>query len=230
VTDEQGKGPAEESRGRELGDSEAAAELRKALSDVMERGIREGLARGRAKGPATERFDLIAHLLRQREWSERTFGPALRTRGVLNHIRKELAEIERSPFDLSEWVDVVLLAFDGAWRAGHEPEDIARALAAQQARNEARTWPDWRDKPEDESIEHDRTAERHVDMVPALWREVERRAVVDPHLAALVSMRNALGAEHALLAAILTLSELVARMTEADLYRLRNEPARRVAP
>jgi len=35
-----------------------------------------------------------AHLARQREWSTRTFGPGPRTKGVIDHIRKELHEIE----------------------------------------------------------------------------------------------------------------------------------------
>jgi hypothetical protein len=55
----------------------------------------------------------------QREWSEATFGPGVRTLGVTNHIRKELEEIEKDPHDLNEWTDVIILAFDGAWRSGH---------------------------------------------------------------------------------------------------------------
>jgi hypothetical protein len=101
-------------------------------------------------------LDLVAHLHRQRAFSERTFGPGARTAGVLDHIRKELAEIERDPGDVTEWIDVVLLALDGAWRAGHEPEAIAAALAAKQAKNELRTWPDWRTADPNRAIEHER--------------------------------------------------------------------------
>lgn len=101
-------------------------------------------------------IDLITHLKRQREWSAHTFGPGNRTAGVIDHIRKELKEIEESPLDLSEWIDVAILAFDGAWRAGYSPEEIASALVAKQAKNEARTWPDWRTMPEDKAIEHNR--------------------------------------------------------------------------
>jgi hypothetical protein len=79
---------------------------------------------------------------------------------VIDHIRKELAEIEAAPDDLSEWVDVIILAFDGAWRAGYLPQQILDAIAAKQARNEARTWPDWRTAPADQAIEHDRSADR----------------------------------------------------------------------
>lgn len=103
-------------------------------------------------------IDLVAHLQRQRDFSARTFGPGNRTAGVIDHIRKELREIEESPLDLSEWIDVVILAFDGAWRAGYTPEEIAAALVAKQAKNEARTWPDWRTMPSDKAIEHDRNS------------------------------------------------------------------------
>ncbi|MCU1592444.1 MAG: hypothetical protein JWP11_3700 [Frankiales bacterium] len=97
------------------------------------------------------------HLAHQREWSERTFGPGPRTKGVLDHIRKELAEIEADPSDVTEWVDVVILALDGAWRAGWEPQEIIDAIKAKQAKNEARTWPDWRTMSADRAIEHDRS-------------------------------------------------------------------------
>lgn len=100
----------------------------------------------------------VAHLRRQREFSERTFGPGARTRGILDHIRKEMEEIEDAPADLGEWVDVVILALDGAWRAGHEPDEIIAAIKAKQTRNEARQWPDWRTAPADQAIEHVRTA------------------------------------------------------------------------
>lgn len=94
---------------------------------------------------------------RQIEWSRETFGPALRTKGVLDHIRKELGEIEQEPHDLSEWVDVVILAMDGFWRHGGNAADLLPALLAKQKKNMARTWPDWRAMSEDRAIEHDRS-------------------------------------------------------------------------
>ena len=98
-----------------------------------------------------------AHLAHQREWSTQTFGPGKRTKGVLDHIRKELKEIEDDPDDLFEWVDVIVLAFDGAWRHGWEPQQIIDAIKAKQVRNENRAWPDWRTMSEDQAIEHVRT-------------------------------------------------------------------------
>jgi len=100
------------------------------------------------------KFDLVAHLGRQRAFSEHTFGPGMRTKGLIAHIRKELDEIERAPFDLEEWIDVVILAFDGAWRAGHSPVDIVAVLALKQSKNERRRWPDWRAVGQDQAIEH----------------------------------------------------------------------------
>lgn len=99
-------------------------------------------------------FDLIRHLHRQREFSLQAFGPGTRSKGVVDHIRKELIEIEADPLDLGEWVDVILLALDGAWRAGYSAEDIADALDAKQTKNEGRTWPDWRTASPDKAIEH----------------------------------------------------------------------------
>lgn len=95
-----------------------------------------------------------AHLTRQRAWSEATFGPGTRLLGVLDHIRKELLEIEQAPEDVEEWVDVIILAFDGAWRAGWEPQQIIDAIKAKQAKNEDRSWPDWRTASPDHAIEH----------------------------------------------------------------------------
>ena len=115
-------------------------------------------------------FDMLAHLRRQREWSERTFGPGARTAGVVDHIRKELREIEADPADVSEWIDVAILALDGAWRAGFQPQQIIDALVAKQAKNEARQWPDWRTAPADKAIEHVKPAQQPSEAVLRLCR------------------------------------------------------------
>lgn len=98
-----------------------------------------------------------AHLAHQREFSRATFGPGTRTTGVLDHIRKELVEVAADPNDITEWADIVILAFDGALRAGHEPQDIIDAIIAKQARNESRVWPDWRTQDPNKAIEHIRS-------------------------------------------------------------------------
>jgi hypothetical protein len=104
-------------------------------------------------------FDFEAHIVRQIEFSARTFGPGARTSGVIDHIRKELSEIEADPSDIYEWIDVIILGLDGAWRAGFTPSQIVEALVAKQSKNEARDWPDWRTVPMDKAIEHNRNSE-----------------------------------------------------------------------
>ena len=98
----------------------------------------------------------VTHLDRQQAWSAETFGPAevRGHRGVLDHIRKELVEIEAEPGDVTEWADLIILAFDGAWRSGHSPADTIAAIKAKQERNEGRQWPDWRTADPDKAIEH----------------------------------------------------------------------------
>lgn len=100
------------------------------------------------------KFDLVAHIERQRAFSEEVFGPGERYEGIADHIREELDELAESPLDLEEWVDVALLALDGAWRAGHSPEEIAKAIAMKQSKNELRKWPDWRTQDRRKSIKH----------------------------------------------------------------------------
>lgn len=108
---------------------------------------------------------LALYAERQMHWSFDTFGPGRRTEGLLRHIAKELEEIRKDPLDVKEWVDVIILAFDGAWRAGHSPGKLACALVAKQKENAAREWP----KPtsEDEPCEHVRGAPVDIPTTPA---------------------------------------------------------------
>lgn len=104
-------------------------------------------------------MNLIRHLERQIKFSLATFGPGNRTEGLLDHLRKELREIKASPLDLEEWVDLILLGLDGAWRSGHTPEQIAQGIDAKLKKNMKRTWPDWRTAKPGKAIEHDRSVE-----------------------------------------------------------------------
>ena len=52
-------------------------------------------------------MDFIQYIVKQREWSERTFGHSTRTNGITRHIEKELAEIRVAPRDLGEWIDEI---------------------------------------------------------------------------------------------------------------------------
>jgi len=91
----------------------------------------------------------------QKNWSVKTFGPGDRTAGLLDHIKKELVEIEETQGqDLEEWIDVIILALDGAWRSGNSPLEIITAMIAKQKKNKARQWPDWRKATDGKAIEH----------------------------------------------------------------------------
>jgi len=99
-------------------------------------------------------FSLWKYIHRQRRWSLATFGPRKTTKSITDHIRKELLEVEANPHDLEEWIDIIQLALDGAWRTGKSASLIVRALDAKLTTNENRTWPDWRRMKPDEVAEH----------------------------------------------------------------------------
>ena len=102
-------------------------------------------------------MNLILYIRKQIDWSLATFGCGPRDESLCNHIRKEVEEIEAHPKDLEEWIDVIVLAIDGAWRAGYSPDQIAAMLEYKQQKNFARKFilPDDPTQP----CEHDRTQE-----------------------------------------------------------------------
>jgi hypothetical protein len=108
-------------------------------------------------------YNLVKHLHRQMEFSFKTFGPPRckpeghPTDGVQDHIAKELVEVAANPNDVEEWIDLVILAFDGALRAGYTPEQIVDTLLYKQIKNEGRKWPAWQDREPGKAIEHIRT-------------------------------------------------------------------------
>lgn len=105
-------------------------------------------------------MDLREFIERQKAFSGSAFGPGDRTKGVSDHIRKELVEVaEAGDNALAEWVDVILLALDGAWRSGASSEAICLALKSKLYENTRRTWPDWRTVDPEKAIEHLRPQE-----------------------------------------------------------------------
>jgi hypothetical protein len=72
--------------------------------------------------------------------------------GILDHIRKELGEILDDPSDLDEWIDVLILAMDGYWRAGGTPSGLMQRLRNKQQVNFTRQWPE--PVSEDIPVEH----------------------------------------------------------------------------
>ena len=99
-------------------------------------------------------FDLISHLVRQHEFSINTFGPGKRVDSLLDHISKEIIEVHESAGALSEWIDIVILALEGALRSVDSALEVALALEAKQRVNEGRRWPDWRSAQDNKAIEH----------------------------------------------------------------------------
>ena len=121
-------------------------------------------------------MDLEQHLKRQIAFSRATFGPGTRQKGVIDHIRRELIEVENSDGSPEEWVDVVILSLDGLTRAllnkGRTVDRAAEAavdlIVEKQNRNELRDWPDWRTAPADKAIEHVKVASVEEDEYP-VW-------------------------------------------------------------
>lgn len=84
--------------------------------------------------------DLEAYLAVQKGWSAIVFGEGPRVEGICKHIESELKEVRANPSDVTEWVDIVILALDGAWRAGYSPAEVCEALHAKQNINLDRQW------------------------------------------------------------------------------------------
>ncbi len=87
-------------------------------------------------------------------WSLETFGPGRRTQGICRHIQKEVQEVLDNPDDRQEWLDIFLLALDGYWRHGGDPDTLWEDLKEMHARHLRRVWP--KGISEDEPVEHER--------------------------------------------------------------------------
>jgi len=62
--------------------------------------------------------------------------------------------VRQAPDDIMEWIDLVLLSFDGALRQGFTPEQVAQALDDKLTTNVFREWPNWRDADPNKAIKH----------------------------------------------------------------------------
>lgn len=88
------------------------------------------------------------------KWSLETFGDGQRTQAVCSHLREEVDEAQAEPTDASEWADIILLAMDGASRAGISGQELITAIHEKQDKNLTRKWPDWREVDETTHIKH----------------------------------------------------------------------------
>ena len=85
--------------------------------------------------------ELVDWLNKKMEWSYKTFGTSERHIGVLKHIEKEIQEVYENPSDVTEWIDIIILAFDGACRMGFTPQQVVDAMISKQKQNLKRSWP-----------------------------------------------------------------------------------------
>lgn len=99
---------------------------------------------------------LEAYLARQKAFSTKTFGPytAARRYGVIDHLRKEIEEVYTEPQDLEEWIDVIILGFDGALATAPSIDHITKMLWTKLSKNEERKWPALEDQIPGQAIEH----------------------------------------------------------------------------
>lgn len=109
-------------------------------------------------GKKTKMISFAEIVKSQIDFSLKTFGPPKRNpEFILKHIEKELSEIRDAPADLAEWIDIIILAIDGAWRQGYSEDVIEATLIGKIEVNSKRNWPDWRTVPPDQPIEHIRS-------------------------------------------------------------------------
>lgn len=98
---------------------------------------------------------LSDYIEKQIEWSKVTFKDHPNIDSILDHIRKELKEIEQNPTDPYEWIDLIILAIEGAWRIANLSEHgIEQYLIQKQLINKQRNWPDVTTFPKGKAIEH----------------------------------------------------------------------------
>src|SRR5690606_19752169 len=83
-------------------------------ANISNAEIAKMIAKLTASSRKVDGVDLVKHIYRARAFSEKTFSPGRRTKGLCEHIREELKEIEAAPNDLEEWIDIIILGIDGA--------------------------------------------------------------------------------------------------------------------
>lgn len=93
-------------------------------------------------------------LERQHVFSLKTFGPDYTPEQAIDHISDELKEVTRDKTDIFEWIDIALIALDGAMRCGYSPNEVRKTLIKKISINEKRSWPDWRTSDRSKKICH----------------------------------------------------------------------------
>ncbi|TPG60144.1 dATP/dGTP pyrophosphohydrolase domain-containing protein [Ewingella americana] len=111
------------------------------------------------KVPREKPFSLEEFIEDKKEFSIKAFGPDYSSNRILDHIIKEVAEARKHPKDVMEWIDIIHLGLDGAWRSGTKTEHIINALESKLELLKMRDYPDWRTADENKPIEHIRDDE-----------------------------------------------------------------------
>lgn len=86
-------------------------------------------------------------------WSRKTFGTDQERgpKGPIDHLKKEILELEENPTDASEYADCFLLLLDASRRAGISLDGLIDAARHKMTINERREWQ----TPEpDKAVEH----------------------------------------------------------------------------
>jgi len=165
-------------------------------------------------------MNLRTYIREHIRWSQKTFGEGAFSTRPVNHIRKELDELFAKPTDLEEWIDVIILALDGAWRAGYNAADIVKMLMAKLKKNQSRTFiiP----KNPDQPAEHDRSQEeghpmkKHAVTIADSEREIyDLREGLSNQTAAMISLTS----ENRHLAKTLQEKRLEVQMLEQALFQ-----------
>ena len=82
---------------------------------------------------------IAEYIVDQRNFSKRTFKNS-NCNSVVAHIKKEIEEVQANPYDLMEWIDIIILSLDGYWRAGGDPFSFMDLMERKLEINKNRKW------------------------------------------------------------------------------------------
>ncbi|MEX0732868.1 MAG: dATP/dGTP pyrophosphohydrolase domain-containing protein [Aquisalimonadaceae bacterium] len=78
----------------------------------------------------------------QGKWSDATFGVKRDPRPALHHLRKEVREVIRKPFDTVEYADCLMLLLDAYRKVGGSADELVQVAFAKLDINREREWGD----------------------------------------------------------------------------------------
>ncbi len=112
----------------------------KALSDVLTHDTKTSLKEKKVKSKCCKYFNIKEFFDTKLAWSRDTYGD-LSSKTIIDHLHKEIIEASYDPKDILEWVDIILLAIDGAGRfANADGATFVEALKKKFEINRKRTW------------------------------------------------------------------------------------------